>query len=146
MKPSTMHLRAVLAAHPFGMKHRCQSSAMPRLLLALLAGLAVIGSARLIAAAPVAPPDLIRSNTVNRKLTYNLGATGLRGWIYTKPATYLDSVQGRTTTASRQILVTHVGAGSPADGVMQPDDVILGVRFRATCALLIASAGFPLIR
>ncbi|NQU21772.1 MAG: HEAT repeat domain-containing protein, partial [Candidatus Nealsonbacteria bacterium] len=59
--------------------------------------------------------------------TYNLGSTGLRGWIYTKPAAYLDSVQGRTTAASRQILVTHVGAKSPADGVMQVDDIILGV-------------------
>jgi hypothetical protein len=33
---------------------------------------------------------------------------------------------GRTTTASRQILVTHVGAKSPADGVMKINDVILG--------------------
>jgi hypothetical protein len=73
-----------------------------------------------------APPDLTQSNTVDRKLTYNLGATGLRGWIYTKPANFLESVQGRTTTASRQILVTHVGARSPADGVMKVDDVILG--------------------
>ncbi|MCY3018926.1 MAG: DUF6288 domain-containing protein, partial [Planctomycetota bacterium] len=60
-------------------------------------------------------------------MTYNLGATGLRGWIYTKPANFLDSAQGRTTTASRQILVTHVGAKSPADGVMNVDEVILGV-------------------
>ena len=57
-----------------------------------------------------APPDLTQSNTVDRKLTYNLGATGLRGWIHTKPANFLESVQGRTTAASRQILVTHVGA------------------------------------
>lgn len=74
-----------------------------------------------------APPDLTRNNAVDRKLTYNLGATGLRGWIYTKAANFFDSCQGRTTTASRQILVTHVGKGSPADGVMQVDDVILGV-------------------
>jgi hypothetical protein len=76
-----------------------------------------------------AVPDLTKSTTkgVDRKLTYNLGSTGLRGWIYTKPANFLDSAQGRTTTASRQILVTHVGAKSPADGVMKVDDVILGV-------------------
>jgi len=75
------------------------------------------------------PPDLTKGETkgVDRKRTYNLGATGLRGWIYTKPANFLDSAQGRTTTASRQILVTHVGAKSPADGVMKVDDVILGV-------------------
>ncbi len=78
--------------------------------------------------AAVSPPDLLIDNTkVDRELTYNLGATGMRGWIYTKPAEYLDSVQGRTTTASRQILVTHVGAKSPADGVMQVNDIILGV-------------------
>lgn len=74
-----------------------------------------------------APPDLTQNHQVERKETYNLGATGLRGWIYTKAASNLDGIQGRTTTASRQILVTHVGAKSPADGVMQVDDVILGV-------------------
>lgn len=75
------------------------------------------------------PPDLIRGEAqgVDRKQTYNLGPTGLRGWIYGKPATHLDGLQGRTTAASRQILVTHVGVTSPADGVIQVDDVILGV-------------------
>ena len=73
------------------------------------------------------PPDLTQSNNVDQELTYNLGSTGLRGWIYSKPATHFDGLQGRTTAASRQILVTHVGAKSPADGVMQVDDVILGV-------------------
>ena len=73
-------------------------------------------------------PDLTKdAQTVDRKLTYNLGATGLRGWIYTKAADNLDAAQGRTTLASRQILVTHVGAASPADGVVKVDDVILGV-------------------
>ncbi|MCX5682702.1 MAG: DUF6288 domain-containing protein [Planctomycetota bacterium] len=84
------------------------------------------GSPLLAAAPPATPPDLTQGGTVDRTLTYNLGATGLRGWIYTKPANFFESVQGRTTTASRQILVTHVGAKSPADGVMKVDDVILG--------------------
>ncbi|MCF7954472.1 MAG: DUF6288 domain-containing protein, partial [Phycisphaerae bacterium] len=82
------------------------------------------------AAGPNDPPDLTKIETKEIDLkqgTYNLGPTGLRGWIYTKPANYLDSVQGRTTTASRQILVTHVGAKSPADGVIKVNDVILGV-------------------
>ena len=95
-------------------------------LTSVVATLALMAGRQLLAAPPSAPPDLTRSNTVDRKLTYNLGATGMRGWIYTKPAEYLDSVQGRTTAASRQILVTHVGAKSPADGVMHVDDVILG--------------------
>lgn len=73
-------------------------------------------------------PDLTKdAQTIDRKLTYNLGATGLRGWIYTKAANNLDAGQGRTTLASRQILVTHVGASTPAEGVVQVDDVILGV-------------------
>ena len=88
--------------------------------LSVLVNIPVFGAAN--------PPDLTKGETngVDRGQTYNLGATGLRGWIYTKPATYLDSVQGRTTTASRQILVTHVGANSPASGVMEVNDVILG--------------------
>jgi hypothetical protein len=80
--------------------------------------------------AQATPPDLTAAGviaTIDRKATYNLGATGLRGWIYTKAANNLDAAQGRTTLASRQILVTHVGAASPADGVVKVDDVILGV-------------------
>ncbi|MEI7901611.1 MAG: DUF6288 domain-containing protein [bacterium] len=95
-------------------------------LLMIVAAWARTDSAHAAAQRPV-PPDLTQSNTVDRTLTYNLGPTGLRGWIYTKAASNLDASQGRTTTASRQILVTHVGAGSPADGVMKVDDVILGV-------------------
>ena len=84
----------------------------------------------LAASARAAPPDLTAAGviaTIDRKATYNLGATGLRGWIYTKAADNLDAAQGRTTLASRQILVTHVGVGSPADDVVKVDDVILGV-------------------
>jgi HEAT repeat protein len=92
----------------------------------LLAALALVTCVPLAAAAP---PDLTQGDTtgVDRKGTYNLGATGMRGWIYLKPATHFDGLQGRTTAPSRQILVTHVGAKSPADGVMQVDDVIVGI-------------------
>ena len=81
------------------------------------------------AAAPSpAPPDLTQSPRIDRSRTYNLGASGMRGWIYTLPVRQFDleRLQGRTTLTSRQILVTHVGKNSPADGVMQVDDVILG--------------------
>ena len=54
--------------------------------------------------------------------TYNLGATGLRGWIY------IDSnnagQQGLITAPSRQILVTV--AEAPGDAVLAVDDLILG--------------------
>jgi hypothetical protein len=97
-----------------------------RALLSALAALAMTAGAL---AAESAPPDLTQAGaigSVDRTLTYNLGATGLRGWMHSKPATHFDGLQGRTTAASRQILVTHVGKGSPADGVMEVDDVILG--------------------
>jgi len=98
----------------------------------LLAAMAAIAASPLSAAAPPAlapPPDLTTGATVDRKGTYNLGATGMRGWIYTLPVRQFDleRLQGRTTLPARQILVTHVGRESPADGKMQVDDVILGV-------------------
>jgi len=91
----------------------------------LISALALMAGGQLIAAQQ--PQDLTQNNTVERSQTYNLGATGLRGWIYTRAASNLDSSQGRTTTASRQILVTHVGVNSPASGIMEVNDVILGV-------------------
>ena len=54
--------------------------------------------------------------------TYNLGATGLRGWIYIGGGTGAD---GTITTESRQILVTV--ASTPGSAVLAVDDVILGV-------------------
>jgi hypothetical protein len=101
---------------------RIPYSAFTAMCLSALSVLATVAQAT--------PPDLTAAGviaTIDRKATYNLGATGLRGWIYTKAADNLDAAQGRTTLASRQILVTHVGAASPADGVVKVDDVILGV-------------------
>jgi len=53
--------------------------------------------------------------------TYNLGATGLRGWIYIGGGNGAD---GTITTSSRQILVTV--ASVPGNAVLAVDDVILG--------------------
>ena len=47
------------------------------------------------------------------------GAHGARGWIFLR--------HEDLTAASRQILITAVDAGSPADGVLRTNDVILGV-------------------
>jgi len=74
-----------------------------------------------------APPDLTAPGviaTIDRTSTYNLGPTGLRGWIYIGGGNGAD---GTITTESRQILVTVVGGGTPAAGVLAVDDVILGV-------------------
>lgn len=104
------------------MKHTRHS-----IMLGIVAALSVAGHVH--ADPPLVPPDLTKGETtgVDRNGTYNLGATGMRGWIYTRPDNYHDSEHGRTTTRSRQILVTHIGKKSPADGVLQVDDVILGV-------------------
>ncbi|MGB1129786.1 MAG: DUF6288 domain-containing protein, partial [Haloferula sp.] len=82
--------------------------------------LAVI-TASLALAAPVmaAPPDLTAGGSPGSdNRTFNLGPTGLRGWAY--------YVHPANTDESRQILITDVDSGSPADGVFQVDDVILG--------------------
>lgn len=52
------------------------------------------------------------------KHDWNLGPTGLRGWIY------CDQL---VTTDARQILVTKVDQGSPAANAFRVGDVILGV-------------------
>lgn len=64
------------------------------------------------------PPDLTAGGTKDKSHDWLLGPTGLRGWMF--------YYEGRTTHA-RQILVTKVDKGSPADGIMSTNDVILGV-------------------
>ena len=98
----------------------------PRL-ISVVASVAMLASCPLVWAQAPVPPELVHGSKVDRNQTYNLGATGLRGWIHTQPLTHFDGLQGRTTAASRQILVTHVGLKSPADGVVKVDDVILGI-------------------
>ena len=82
------------------------------MLAGLLSGVAVRQAA-------AAPPDLTAGAVVDTSLTYNLGATGARGWIYT------DGFN--LTNESRQILVTQIEDGSPAAaGSLAVNDVILG--------------------
>ena len=70
------------------------------------------------------PPDLTKTQEVDRTRTYNLGPTGLRGWIFISAD---GAPVGRLTEKSRQILVTHVGKDTPASGLIEVNDVILGV-------------------
>ena len=63
-------------------------------------------------------PDLTQGGTIDHKLNWTLGSTGARGWIFS---------QNNNTDKSRQIYVTKVDQGSPADGVLKEGDVILGV-------------------
>jgi hypothetical protein len=75
---------------------------------------------RLPAACPQAAPDLTRGDPIPAKADHDwtLGATGARGWMHSERL---------VTTVARQIAVTAVAAGSPADGVLAVGDVILGV-------------------
>jgi hypothetical protein len=65
-------------------------------------------------------PDFTKGDAIpaGAKHDWNLGPTGLRGWMF------CDQM---VTTDARQISVTKVEQGSPADGVFLVGDVILGV-------------------
>jgi hypothetical protein len=65
-------------------------------------------------------PDFTKGEAIPEeyKHDWNLGATGARGWIYTSSL---------TTTEARQIKITKVAKGSPAEGTLAAGDVITGV-------------------
>jgi HEAT repeat protein len=73
--------------------------------------------------------DLTKTVLADAKLDHQLGPTGLRGWMHTE--SYRQSphclTHTPTTGRARQILVTAVDAGSPADGKIAVGDVILGI-------------------
>jgi hypothetical protein len=66
-------------------------------------------------------PDFTQGGKPDASHDWTLGPTGARGWIHT--------ANGHSRVA-RQILVTAVAKGSPADGVLSIGDVILGVGSR----------------
>lgn len=65
-----------------------------------------------------AVPDLTAGDERDDKHDWTLGPTGARGWIW---GWKLE------TTDARQILITEVAGGSPAEGKLEPGDVIVGV-------------------
>lgn len=69
---------------------------------------------------PPAIPDFTKGGTIppEAKHDWNLGPTGLRGWMF------CDKL---VTSDARQIAITSVDKGSPADGLLNVGDVILGV-------------------
>ena len=69
---------------------------------------------------PLTIPDFTKGDAIpaNAEHDWNLGPTGLRGWMF------CDQM---VTTDARQISITKVEKGSPADGVFLVGDVILGV-------------------
>jgi hypothetical protein len=70
--------------------------------------------------AAIPNPDFTRGEKIPEDAVHDwtLGATGARGWMY---------CHRLETTKARQIAITKVAKGSPADGVLAVGDVILGV-------------------
>ena len=73
---------------------------------------------------PAPIPDFTKGGVIpaKKKHDWNLGVTGLRGWMYS------DQL---VTSDARQIAVTKVEEGSPAQGTINVGDVILGVSGKA---------------
>jgi len=69
-------------------------------------------------------PDFTKGDAIPKGAVHdwNLGATGCRGWMFS------DKL---VTTDARQVFITKVDKGSPADGVLEVGDVILGVDGKA---------------
>ncbi len=65
-------------------------------------------------------PDLTKGDAIpaGAKHDWNLGPTGLRGWMF------CDKM---VTSDARQIAITKMEQGSPADGIFAVGDVLLGV-------------------
>ncbi|MCX6872729.1 MAG: DUF6288 domain-containing protein [Verrucomicrobia bacterium] len=103
----------------------------PPLLKNILRAMALALSIAGVCTAQSTPPDLTQPGAItaikaktdrpNYIYNYNLGPTGLRGWIHYDGS---GSWIGKMTDASRQILVTT--ASTPGSAVMAVDDVILG--------------------
>jgi hypothetical protein len=67
--------------------------------------------------AVAAPPDLTNGGVPGDTISFNLGPTGARGWVYHTR---------ENTSESRQIQIKSVASGSPAAGILAANDVILG--------------------
>jgi hypothetical protein len=85
-------------------------------LLSLLAAPPVLAAAQ----KATVNPDFTQGGEISKGSDHDwtLGATGARGWMYSEKL---------CTTDARQIAITEVDKGSPADGLLQKGDVILGV-------------------
>jgi len=91
---------------------------VPALLLAgVIAGAPGIASAN---RNQMPNPDFTKGESIPEGSNFDmtLGATGLRGWMYSR---------NLSTADARQVAVTKVDAGSPAADIFQSGDVLLGV-------------------
>lgn len=79
--------------------------------------------------AEVAVPDLTKMLPDDVSKAQNLGPAGLQGWMHVDQQWRApgDMTSTPVTERARQIYITGVDAGSPADGVISVGDVILGI-------------------
>lgn len=89
-----------------------------------VAGFASFASAVSARQKPEKKPDFTKGDRIpaRAKHDWNLGTTGARGWIY------CDNL---VTSDARQIAITKIEKGSPAEGVLVAGDVLLGVGGKA---------------
>ncbi len=57
---------------------------------------------------------------------YNLGPTGARGWVWSERTVTNKFLYSEVTARAHQIQITRIEPGSPAQGILQYDDVIIG--------------------
>lgn len=67
------------------------------------------------------PPDLTNGGVINDLHDWQLGPTGMNGWIFSQRP------DNGATRDARQIMVTYIDKETPADGKMKLKDVIIGV-------------------
>lgn len=114
----------------FRMAEMTKKSHWRVVLRASLIGAAAIGlfHAANVSAAKATNPDFTKGEFIPKGFTHdwNLGATGARGWMFS------DTL---VTTDARQIKMTKVAQGSPADGVLAVGDVVLRLRHHVPCRI-----------
>ncbi|QTN33963.1 HEAT repeat domain-containing protein [Akkermansiaceae bacterium] len=93
---------------------------MIRILPAFLSALLIIPCHAAGPRGAMPNPDFTKGDPIpeGARHDWTLGATGMRGWMFS------DKLE---TSDARQISITIVDKGSPADGILAVGDVILGV-------------------
>ena len=71
------------------------------------------------------PPDLTKGGQPDDTRDWRLGPLGANGWVFNR------ATRAGASREARQILITRVDKGAPADGKLKVGDVILGVNGRA---------------
>ncbi len=98
-------------------------------LMIVLAMVWLAGHVTVLAADEATGIDLTKALPPAMNNVHNLGPTGLQGWMLVEQQRLVpgDMTLAPLTVNARQIYITAVDEGSPADGVIQVGDVLLGI-------------------